>query len=85
MTLARNYSGKPARRIRIEKPVIQSPEEEALWREVRKYLALIPFEPEPNISRVREIKEEIKKGTYITPEIIEYTAARLALRFISLD
>jgi hypothetical protein len=30
---------------------------------------------------VQEIKDEIKEGTYLTPEMIEETAARLAIRF----
>ena len=50
--------------------------------EVRKYLRLIPTEAEPNLGRVREIKEEIKKGTYLTREIIEEAAAQLALRLL---
>ena len=50
--------------------------------EVRKYLRLIPTEAEPNLGRVREIKEEIKKGTYLTREIIEEAAVQLALRLL---
>lgn len=50
--------------------------------EVRKYLRLIPTEPEPNLGRVREIKEEIKKGTYLTREVIEEAAMQLALRLL---
>ena len=74
-----------SRKIRIEKPAIQSPEEETLWRDVHKFAELIPFEPEPNMDRVREIKDEIKKGTYLTPELIEETAARLAIRFMKME
>ncbi len=69
-------------KIRIEKPVIRNPEDEKLWREVHKFAQLVPFELEPNMGRLEEIKEEIKKGTYITPEVIEETAARLAIRFM---
>ena len=50
--------------------------------EVRKYLRLIPTEAEPNLGRVREIKEEIKKGTYLTREMIEEAAMQLALRLL---
>ena len=50
--------------------------------EVRKYLRLIPSEPEPNLGRVREIKEEIKKGTYLTRDMIEEAAMQLALRLL---
>ena len=50
--------------------------------EIRKYLRLIPTEAEPNLGRVREIKEEIKKGTYLTREIIEEAAMQLAIRLL---
>lgn len=50
--------------------------------EVRKYIRLIPTEAEPNLGRVREIKEEIKNGTYLTREIIEEAAMQLALRLL---
>jgi len=73
------------RRIRIEKPTIRTPEEEHLWREVHKYARLIPLELEPNMGRVREIKEELKMGHYLQREIIEETAARLAIRFMNKD
>ena len=65
---------------------IQSPSEKtgaAKDREdVRKYLRLIPTEAEPNLGRVREIKEEIKRGTYLTREIIEEAAMQLAIRLL---
>ncbi|MCB9799785.1 MAG: hypothetical protein H6757_03400 [Candidatus Omnitrophica bacterium] len=72
-----HYSSK----LRIEKPSIQSREDDQLWQDVRKYARLIPSEPEPNLGRVREIKELIKNGQYLEPEMIEETAARLAIRF----
>ena len=50
--------------------------------EVRKYLRLIPTEAEPNLGRVREIKEEIKNGTYLTREMIEEAAMQLAIRLL---
>lgn len=50
--------------------------------ELKRYLRLVPTEPEPNLGRVREIKEEIKKGTYLTREIIEEAAMQLALRLL---
>ncbi len=74
--------GKDPRKIVIRKPTIESPEEEALWDEVRKFAKMIPFEPEPNMGRVQEIREEIKKGTYLTPEILDETAVRMAVRFM---
>ena len=69
-------------KIRIEKPVIRNPEDEKLWREVHKFAELVPFELEPNMGRLEEIKEEIRKGTYLTNEVIGETAARLAIRFM---
>ena len=71
-----------SRKIRIEKPTIQNSEEEKLWREVHKFAELIPFEPEPNMGRLHEIKAEIQNGTYLTPDVIEETAARLVIRFM---
>ena len=65
---------------------IQSPSEKTTAQkdreEVRKYLRLIPTEAEPNLGRVREIKEEIKKGTYLTREMIEEAAMQLAIRLL---
>ena len=68
-------------RIRIEHPQIKNSEEETLWKDVVRFAKLVPFEPEPNMGRVQEIKEEIKKGSYLSTEKIEETAARLVLRF----
>lgn len=67
-------------KIFIEQPSIRTSEEEHIWREVTKFAKLIPSEPDPNMGRVEEIREEIKKGTYLTPEMIDETAARLAIR-----
>lgn len=50
--------------------------------EVRKYIRYLPEVAEPNLARVREIKDEIQKGTYLTREVVEETASRLALRFL---
>ena len=76
---------KNGKQIKIQHPTIQTPEEEQLWRDVHKYAELIPSEPEPNFGRIDEIKEEIKNGTYITPEVLEETAARLAIRFMKRE
>ena len=73
------------RKIRIEKPAIQNSEEEKLWRDVHKFAQLIPFEPDPNMGRADEIKAEIRNGTYLTPEVIEETAARLTIRFMRAE
>lgn len=65
---------------------IQTPSEktnaEKQREEVQKYLRMIPTEAEPNLGRVREIKEEIKNGTYLTREMIEEAAMQLALRLL---
>lgn len=50
--------------------------------EIRKYVRLIPQAAEPSLGRVREIQEEIKKGTYLSREMIEEAASRLVLRFL---
>lgn len=73
------------KKIFIEQPSIRTREEENLWREVAKFAKLIPSELEPNMGRIQEIKEEIKKGTYLKPEMIEETSARLAIRFMQKE
>ena len=50
--------------------------------EVRKYVRMLPQVAEPNLAQVREIKEQVEKGTYLTPEMIEEAAARLMFRFL---
>lgn len=55
---------------------------EELQQEIRKYLRYLPQVAEPNLARVREIQEQIRQGTYLTQEMIEETASRLALRFL---
>ncbi len=82
MRIPRDSSGKNGHKIRIERPSIQSLEEEQLWRRVHKFAEMIPSEPEPNQGRVQEIKEELKKGEYLNSEMIEQTAARLAARLM---
>jgi hypothetical protein len=76
---------KEHRQIRIERPTIRTSEEEQLWRDVVKFAKLAAYEPEPNLGRVVEIKEEIREGTYLNPEVIEETAARIAIRFLKKE
>ena len=76
----RNSSG-----MKIVRPTMERGENEALWREVRKFAALIPTEADPNLGRVREIKEEIQKGEYPTAQMIDETATRLAARFMNRE
>ena len=71
--------------IRIQQPEIRNSEEEHVWKEVARYAKLVPLEPEPNMGRVEEIKEEIKKGIYLNSEKIEETAARLVVRFMKKE
>lgn len=80
---AKKKEEKP--KISIEQPSIRTSEEENVWREVTKFAKLIPSELEPNMGRVEEIKEEIKKGTYLKQEMIDETAARLAIRFMQKE
>lgn len=76
------FSGEFRRGIKIEGPTLRDPETEIRLREARKFLPLIPHEAEPNFGRVRELKDEIKKGTYVTRDVIEETSARLTIRFM---
>ena len=79
------YSSRNGPRIRIERPVIRNSEDEMIWKEICHFLCLIPQEPDPNFGRVHELREEIKKGNYVTPEVLEETAARLAIRFMKRE
>ncbi len=72
-------------KIAIQKPVIQTLEDERLWQDIQRFSHLIPLEPEPNMGRVQEIKEEIQKGAYVNSEVLEETAARLAIRFMKKE
>lgn len=73
---------EPGRGIEIRRPALQNPEEERLWEEIRRYARLVPLEAEPNLGRLQEIREELEAGTYLKPEVIEETAARLVIRFM---
>jgi len=81
MELIGSSASMKRRKIKIEGPATQNGEEQKLWQEVERYARLIPSESEPNMGRVREIQQEIKNGTYLKPEMLEETAARLAVRF----
>ena len=75
-------AGHNHQRIRIEKPQIKSTDDEHVWEEVVRFSKLVPLEPEPNMGRVQEVKDEIRKGAYLNSEKLEETAARLAIRFM---
>ncbi len=83
--MSNSNSGTKHPKVRVEKPVIQTPEEERLWQDVTRFAKLIPSEPDPNFGRVQEIRDQIKKGNYLVPEMIEETAARLAIRFMKKE
>lgn len=82
MEIPLGVASKHNRKIRIEKPSIQTHADEILWRDVKKYLELIPSEPDPNFGRIEEIRDEIKSGSYLTSDKLEETAARLVIRFM---
>ena len=64
-------------------PSEQNPVTAEIRGEVRKYVRQLPEIPEPNLTRVQELKEQIQQETYqVTREMIEETATRLALRFL---
>ncbi|HXV27456.1 MAG TPA: hypothetical protein VD913_00680 [bacterium] len=73
------------RKVTVEQPTIQTLEDERLWKDIERFSRLIPAEPEPNMGRVQEIREEIEKGHYLRPEVLEETAARLVIRFMKKE
>jgi len=79
-----DFGGK-RKKIEINKPVVEQGEDEVLWQEIRKYIRLLPIVPEPNMGRLMEIKDEIRRGTYDKMDVIEETAARLAIRFMTKE
>lgn len=60
-------------------------EGESLKREVEKYKRLIEDVSEPNCGRIKELKEAIKKGTFLSKEAILETAERIAARFMGKE
>lgn len=73
------------KKIKIARPAVETGEDESLWQEIRKFMRLIPHAPEPNLGRMMEIRDEIRKGTYNSSRVIEETAARLAIRFMTKE
>lgn len=67
-------------KFKIEPPQAALPSKNSLQRDVKRYLDMIPHEPEPNLGRVFEIKQEIRKGRYPTQEMIDEAAHHLAMR-----
>ncbi len=69
-------------KFKIEPPQAALPSKYSLQREVKKYLEMIPHEPEPNLGRVFEIKQDLRKGRYPTQEMIDEAAHHLAVRLL---
>ncbi len=80
MSAQSNSAFQQPNKVKISQPAANPQENEQLWEELKKYARLVPFEPDPNLGRVKEIMEEIKKGTYPSKEILDATAARLTYR-----
>ncbi|MBI4387971.1 MAG: hypothetical protein HY582_02885 [Candidatus Omnitrophica bacterium] len=56
-----------------------------LKREVEKYKRLLKDVSDPNCGRIKELKEAIRKGTFLTKEAISETAERIAARFLGRE
>lgn len=77
-----NKSNKRNNRIRVVKPETENGAcTDITWQEVQKFAKLVPFEPDPNLGRVREIKEELRKGFYPSHQMIEEAASQLLSRW----
>lgn len=86
MRISSEMAGSRRRpRIKIVKPCRQNDVSDAVWKEVQQYAQMIPYELEPNMGRVDEIREEIRKGTYLQKEMIDEAAAKIASRFLKKD
>ena len=56
-----------------------------LKQEIERAKRLLKDIPNANFGRIQELKEKIKKKTYLTKEAIQETAERLAARFLGKD
>ena len=56
--------------------------ERNLNQEIEKYKRLLKEIPDPNFGRIRELKDSIRRGTFLTKEAIMETAERIAARFL---
>lgn len=54
-------------------------------QEIEKYKRLLQDIPDPNFGRIRELKESIRKGNFLTKEAIQETAERIAARFLGKE
>ncbi len=78
-----SYCASDDSELKLGQSLEQETKSAQLQAEIRKYIKLLPEIPEPNVTRVQELKEQIQQGTYaVTPEMVGETASRLALRFL---
>lgn len=54
-------------------------------KEIEKYKRLMEDIPGPNCGRIRELKDAIRKGTFLTKEAIMESAERIAARFLGKE
>ena len=59
--------------------------ESNLRKEIEKYRRVIDDVSDPNCGRIKELKEAIKKGNFLTKEAILETAERIAARFLGKE
>lgn len=67
-------------KFKIEPPQAALPSKNTAHRDVKRYVDMIPHVAEPNLGRVFEIKQEIRKGRYPTQAMIDEAAHHLAMR-----
>jgi len=64
---------------------MSEPKGEDLRQEILKYKRLMEGIPDPNCGRIKELKEAIRKGTFLSKEAILETAERIAARFLGKE
>lgn len=64
---------------------MKGPESPNLKQEVEHLKRKLKDIPDPNVGRIQELKEKIRKKTLITKEAIEEAAEQLANRFFGKD
>ncbi len=60
-------------------------EESDLKKDIEKYKRLIEDISDPNCGRIRELKDAIRKGTFLSKEAMIETAERIAARFLGKE
>ena len=59
--------------------------EHDLKKDIEKYKRLLEDVSEPNCGRIKELKDAIRKGTFLTKEAIMESAERIAARFLGKE